>query len=210
MAGTDEIETPIKPTQTSMIKIIAVVILVILLLICSVVGTLYYTGFLSKKPSHESTTTQGKLDEQQAPIRKIPKEIIQDDGPLNETEGSSASTPTRVQKKSPEFVRFQYTYKQMEKELLSNLTGTRKVIMIQVAFMTSYDDRVFKNIDKHEFAIRGALLDEMRKYTETDTLQPEFRKELADKLKDATNAVLEKYEDFGGVDAVHFTSFIIQ
>jgi len=76
--------------------------------------------------------------------------------------------------------------------------------------MTSYDERVFKNIEKHEFAIRGALLDVMRQYTEADVNRPEFRKELAEKLKDEANRVLTQYEDFGGIDAIHFTSFIVQ
>jgi flagellar FliL protein len=107
-------------------------------------------------------------------------------------------------------VRFEYTYKQMDKELLSNLTGTRKVMQIQIAFMTSYDERVFKNVEKHEFAIRGALLDAMRQYTEADVNRPEFRKELAERLKEEANKVLTQYEDFGGIDAVHFTSFIVQ
>jgi flagellar FliL protein len=107
-------------------------------------------------------------------------------------------------------VRFEYTYKQMDKELLSNLTGTRKVMQIQIAFMTSYDERVFQNIDKHQFAIRSALLDVMRQYTEADVNRPEFRKELAEKLKEEANKVLTRYEDFGGIDAVHFTTFIVQ
>jgi flagellar FliL protein len=115
-----------------------------------------------------------------------------------------------VKKNSPEMVRFEYTYKQMDKELLSNLTGPRKVMQIQIAFMTSYDERVFKNVEKHEFAIRGALLDAMRQYTEADVNRPEFRKELAERLKEEANKVLTQYEDFGGIDAVHFTSFIVQ
>jgi flagellar FliL protein len=40
--------------------------------------------------------------------------------------------------------------------------------------------------------------------------RPEFRKELAEKLKDEANKVLTQYEDFGGIDAVHFTTFIVQ
>ena len=39
---------------------------------------------------------------------------------------------------------------------------------------------------------------------------PEFRKELAVKLKDIMNALLEEYEDFGGIEEVYFTSFVVQ
>jgi flagellar FliL protein len=81
---------------------------------------------------------------------------------------------------------------------------------IQVAVMTRYDQRVVDNIKKHEFALRSAMMDVMRQSQESDVNKPEFRVELAKKLRDAMNSLLEKYEEFGGVEDVFFTSFIIQ
>jgi len=40
--------------------------------------------------------------------------------------------------------------------------------------------------------------------------RPEFRQELASKIRDAMNAVLTKYEDFGGIEEVYFTQFVVQ
>jgi flagellar FliL protein len=81
---------------------------------------------------------------------------------------------------------------------------------IQVAVMTRYDQRVVDNIKKHEFALRSVMMDVMRQTQEADINKPDFRVDLAKKLRDAMNSLLEKYEEFGGVEDVFFTSFIIQ
>jgi len=185
------------------------VLLVLLLMGGTVGATLFFSGFFSKK-------AVASAEEELEGAEKAAKDG--EDGQAGgkdakggkDGKGGKDAKPEKVKKNSPEMVRFEYTYKQMDKELLSNLTGTRKVMQIQIAFMTSYDERVFQNVEKHQFAIRGALLDAMRQYTEADVNRPEFRKELAEKLKDEANKVLTQYEDFGGIDAVHFTTFIVQ
>ena len=45
---------------------------------------------------------------------------------------------------------------------------------------------------------------------EADISKPEFRKELAAKIRDGLNALLTKYEDFGGIEEVYFTQFVVQ
>ena len=77
-------------------------------------------------------------------------------------------------------------------------------------FMTRYDQRVVDNIKKHEFALRSVMMDVMRQSQEADINKPEFRVDLAKRLRDAMNAQLEKFEEFGGVEDVFFTSFIVQ
>jgi flagellar FliL protein len=99
---------------------------------------------------------------------------------------------------------------EIEKDMLANLTNSRKVIQVQLAIMTHYDERVFKNVKKHEFALRSAALDVMRQTTEDQLGQPDFRKTLAEKIRLELNAVLEKFEDFGGIEEVYFTSFVVQ
>jgi len=98
----------------------------------------------------------------------------------------------------------------LDKELMTNITGSKKVMVVQVALMTHYDSRVFDNVKKHEFALRSAMLDVMRQTTEADVTKPDFRKDLAAKLKDVLNELLEKFEDFGGIEDVFFTSFVMQ
>lgn len=99
---------------------------------------------------------------------------------------------------------------ELERALLANVTNSRKVIQVRIAVMTHYDERVFTNIKKHEFAIRSAVLDVMRQSTEADINKATFRVELAEKIRLTVNALLEKYEDFGGIEEIHFTEFVFQ
>jgi flagellar FliL protein len=115
-----------------------------------------------------------------------------------------------VAKKTPESARFEYSYMQIEKDFLVNIMGSKKVMSISLAVMTHYDERVFANVKKHDFALRSAILDILRQVPEADVNKPEFRVELARKLRDAMNTLLEKYEDFGGIEEVLYTNFVIQ
>ena len=83
-------------------------------------------------------------------------------------------------------------------------------MVVQLAIMTHYDSRVFDNVKKHEFALRSAILDLMRQTTEADLARPEFRTELAARIKTVMNDMLTKYEEFGGIEDVFFTSFVTQ
>jgi len=118
--------------------------------------------------------------------------------------------PPKLNKKSPDSPRFEYTYFQLEREFLVNLSGSKKVMSVQIALMTRYDERVIENVKKHEFALRSAIMDSMRLTTEADLAKPDFRKDLAKKVADVMNTLLEKYEDFGGVEEINFTNFIVQ
>ena len=118
--------------------------------------------------------------------------------------------PEKQLKTQAEVTKFESRYKEMSRPLLANVSGSRKVMSVTLAIMTHYDDRVLGNMDKHEFALRSAALDVLRQVTEAEIEKPTFRIELAEKLRLALNAVLERYEDFGGIEQVLFTEFIIQ
>ena len=125
-------------------------------------------------------------------------------------EGDKPSGPPTLKKKSPDSLQFEYSYLQLDKDFLVNLMGSKKVMSVQIAIMTRYDDRVFENVKKHELILRGVMLDIMRMTTETDLTKPDFRKDLAAKLRDAMNTQLEKYENFGGIEELIFTGFVVQ
>ena len=101
-------------------------------------------------------------------------------------------------------------YYELEKELTSNVSNSRRVMQANVAIMTHYDDRVVANVEKHVFALRNEMLIVMSAQTEADLQNKNFREELAEELKIVMNAKLEQLEDFGGIEAVYFTNFIIQ
>ena len=170
--------------------ILGIVVLAVVLMVGVAFGTVYFSGFYEKKAE---LAAMDKLEELEAAATKAKDEA-----------------PAKLKKEAPEATRFEKNYFQIEKELMTNITGSKKVMVVQMAVMTHYDSRVFDNIKKHEFALRSAMLDLMRQTTEAEASKPEFRKEMAIKLKDIMNALLEEYEDFGGIEEVMFTSFVMQ
>jgi serine/threonine protein kinase len=106
--------------------------------------------------------------------------------------------------------RWKFNYYSLEKPMLSNLSGSRKVMQITLTIMTHYDDRVIKNVRTHELALRAGILDLMRTKTEADLKDPDFRKQLADEIRLVFNSLLEKYEGFGGIEEVMFSEFSVR
>jgi len=190
----EEIEVEGKK-KSPLIKIILIVVVALLLLVGTAVGTMFVTGFFDKKDTSAAEQALKELEKSASEAKGA---------------ASDASAPQRKAKESPELERFENSYMELEKPLVSNLTNTRKVIQVNLAIMTHYDERVFKNAKKHEFALRSVALDVMRQMTDADLVKPDFRKELAGKIREEMNAVLEKYEDFGGIEEVFFTSFVVQ
>ena len=188
-----------------MLLIIGGIVAVLLLLVAAVLGTMFFTGAFKPKP--ELTAEQLLLQQEAAGAAADGKGEAGKDG---KKDGKKDGPPGKLTKKSPELTRFDFSYLQLEREFLTNLTGSRKVMSIQVAVMTRYDERVFDNVKKHEFALRSVMMDVMRQTVDADLSKPDFRKELAVRLRDAMNTLLEKYEDFGGIEDVYFTSFIVQ
>lgn len=193
MMADEEIEVEGKK-KSPLIKIIVIALVAILLLVGTAVGTMFVTGFFDKKDTAAAEQALKDLEK----------------GATDNKAAASDATPQKVAKESPELQRFENSYMELEKPLVSNLTNTRKVIQLNLAIMTHYDERVFKNAKKHEFALRSVALDVMRQMTEADLAKPEFRTELAAKIREAMNSVLQKYEDFGGIEEVYFTSFVVQ
>ena len=191
-----------------MLLIIGGIVAVLLLLVAAVVGTMFFTGAFKPKP--ELTAEQLLLQQEAGEAAADGKGEAGKDGKDGKKDGKKGGPPGKLSKKSPELTRFDFSYLQLEREFLTNLTGSRKVMSIQVAVMTRYDERVFDNVKKHEFALRSVMMDVMRQTVDADLSKPDFRKELAVRLRDAMNSLLEKYEDFGGIEDVYFTSFIVQ
>ena len=191
-----------------MLLIIVGIVAVLLLLVAAVLGTMFFTGAFKPKP--ELTAEQLLLQQEAGEAAADGKGEAGKDGKDGKKGDKKGGPPGKLTKKSPELTRFDFSYLQLEREFLTNLTGSRKVMSIQVAVMTRYDERVFDNVKKHEFALRSVMMDVMRQTVDADLSKPDFRKELAVRLRDAMNSLLEKYEDFGGIEDVYFTSFIVQ
>jgi flagellar FliL protein len=124
--------------------------------------------------------------------------------------GKRASDADRGAKAKKEQPRYEDRDLEYERPLVANVASSRRVMQVQIAFMTRFDERVTNNLKKHEFALRSAALDVMRQATEAELGNPDFRKILGERLRTEINAVLERLEEFGGVEEVYFTSFVVQ
>jgi flagellar FliL protein len=182
-----------EPKKKKPILLILVIVLSVIILIMSVMfGTLFFSGYFEHK---SEAAAHEKVDELE-----------------KEAENAKGATPGSLSKvkKEAEATRFENTYLEIDKEFMTNITSSKKIMVVKVAVMTHYDSRVFDNVKKHEFAIRSAVLDVMRQSTEADVAKSDFRVELAAKIKVVMNDMLMKYEDFGGIEDVFFTSFVMQ
>ncbi len=181
-----------EPKKKKPILLIALIaVSTILLLVVVVFTTLYFSGYFEHKSEAAAHEKVDELDKEAEAAKATP------------------GGPDKVTKDSVN-TRFENTYLQIDKEFMTNLTASKKVMVVQIAVMTHYDNRVFDNVKKHEFAIRSGILDVMRQTTEAEASRPDFRSGLAAKIKVVMNDILKKYEDFGGIEDVFFTSFVMQ
>ena len=86
----------------------------------------------------------------------------------------------------------------------------RKMLQVGVGVSTQYDDTVMMNVESHQLALRSVILGVISDFSEDDVKGATGREKLAVALRDAINGKLEALEDFGGVEEVHFTSFVLQ
>ena len=176
-----------------LVKIIMLVVGVVLVVLLTIGLTLYFTGFFD--PGAE--------------------EVAEEQISALETEAVTAAEevaqqPAKIQLEAPAVEKFETVYYELEREFLANVANSRKVMQIKLAIMTHYDEQVISNIEKHTFAIRSSILDIMRQVTEQDVAQEDFRTNMAEDIRLAMNATLEEFEDFGGVEKVYFSEFIVQ
>jgi len=215
------------PSKKKMIiKIVLMVVAVLFIIGASVGGTLLATGFFSKKEqAKEAVDAQldklegGHGDGHGGGGGDGHGDAKGGDGHGDAKGGDGHGSPAKPGAEAPgkELVspdadnqRWKFNYYSLEKPMLSNLSGSRKVMQVTLTIMTHYDDRVIKNVKTHELALRAGILDLMRTKTEADLKDPDFRKQLAEEIRVVINSLLEKYEGFGGIEEVMFSEFVVQ
>tara|TARA_B100001063_G_scaffold210417_1_gene208072 strand:+ start:640 stop:1227 length:588 start_codon:yes stop_codon:yes gene_type:complete len=192
----EEVDTGEETKKSPIVGYILIGVGVVVAMAITVLATMYFVGYFDPDSAERIEETVQQLEMDAAEARQRAEELAK--GPSKETLDS------------PELTRFENTYMEIERPLVANIVNSRKVMQIKVAIMTHYDDRVVANMEKHAFAIRSEMLDVMRKIDDARLAEPNFRADLAEQLKIAVNSVLEKYEDFGGVEQVLFTEFVVQ
>ena len=157
----------------------------------------YDTYFSDSTVETSLNNDQNASSSNEAPAVTTPQNTSQKDF-TNSTEKSSAVS------------KFEANWFEIENELITNISGSKKIIVVKIAVMTHYDTRVFDNISKHQNKVFFEVQNVLSNIAIADIEKPKFRNELAMKIKDAINITLEDLEDFGGVEEVVFTSFEIR
>ena len=116
----------------------------------------------------------------------------------------------KVAKELPEIETFVTTYFEFPGTFTTNLKASRKFLQLGLGVSTQYDDEVITNVEDHQLALRSEILNVMSEFTEEDIQGKQGRENLARALADGINQKLMQLEDFGGIEEVHFTSFVLQ
>jgi len=193
MAEEEQIEEEGGESKGGLMKIILLVVGVLLVVLLTIGLTLFFTGFFDPGPEEVAEDQISALESEAAAAAE-----------------EAAAQPAKIQLEAPPVEKFETVYYELEREFLANVSNSRKVMQIKVAIMTHYDEQVIANIEKHIFAVRSQVMDIMRQTTEQQLTEPDFRVNLAEDIRLAMNSTLEQFEDFGGIERVYFSEFIVQ
>lgn len=136
-----------------------------------------------------------------------PQSAVAGDEHAAEGEGEA---PQKVPKPLPEEEKFQTSYFTFPDPITANLRDSKRFLQVQIGVSTQYDESVMKNVETHKLALQSDMLTVLSTFSETDIEGTEGRAHLADAVKEAINARLEKAEGFGGIEDVFFPSFVLQ
>ena len=152
--------------------------------------------------------TQTPVEQVEALIEKKLKQA----GQLPSADGMNEEDlePQKVAKETPVNETFVTSYYTFADNFTTNLNKSKQFLQISVGVSTQYDETVIENVEKHQMALRSEVLGVMGTYSADDIDGKIGRDKLADSIKDAINLKLDDLEGFGGVEGVHFTSFVLQ
>lgn len=119
------------------------------------------------------------------------------------------SSPQKVSKETPEQENFITIYYEFPGTFTTNLRGSRKMLQVGIGVSTQYDDTVMMNVEAHELALRSTVLGVLSEFGEEDVQGTNGKAALASALKEGINSKLILLENFGGVEEVLFTSFVL-
>ena len=125
-------------------------------------------------------------------------------------EGNCPAGPKKIPKITPEEEIFTTTYYEFPGNFTANLKGSKKFLQLSVGVSTQYDEQVMANVESHQLALRSEILTIMSEFSSDDISGRDGKYKLAEALRDGINEVLMKVEGFGGIENVHFTSFVVQ
>jgi flagellar FliL protein len=180
-----------------MLRILAFALGGLLLIAAGLGGGYLLFGSSQPDPSEEiESIIEKKMDEAEA--ERVAEEEI------------AADEASKVAKEAPEVEAFITTYFEFPGTFTTNLMNSRKFAQVGIGVSTQYDESVMVNVESHQLALRSEILNAMSEFSEQDVQGKAGRVLMADALRDSINAKLMLLEGFGGIEEVHFTSFVLQ
>jgi flagellar FliL protein len=151
----------------------------------------------------------------QTPVEQVEELIekkLKQAGQLPSADGLDEENlePQKVSKETPVNETFVTSYYTFADNFTTNLNKSKQFLQVSVGVSTQYDETVIENVEKHQMALRSEVLGVMGTYSVDDIDGKIGRDNLANSIKDAINVKLQDLEGFGGVEGVHFTSFVLQ
>ena len=132
---------------------------------------------------------------------------------MEEAEAAKASednaSKKKVSKETPEQENFVTIYYEFPGTFTTNLRGSRKMLQVGIGVSTQYDDTVMINVESHELALRSTILGVLSEFGVEDIQGTNGKAALASALKEGINNKLILLENFGGIEEVLFTSFVL-
>ena len=187
----DEIEE--KKSKGGLIKIILFAVGGIMLVVMGLGVGYFVFGSSQPDPSEEiETIIERKMEEAEAA-----------------KSAADNASPQKVSKETPEQENFITIYYEFPGTFTTNLRGSRKMLQVGIGVSTQYDDTVMMNVEAHELALRSTVLGVLSEFGEEDVQGTNGKAALASALKEGINNKLILLENFGGVEEVLFTSFVL-
>ncbi len=180
------------------------------------IGALIFGGGEEPDPSAEiSEIIEGKDKEKKEQSDGDDKAEVEESDEVEmecteNADGEEECVPKKKVKKVNVEEKFLTTYYEFPGNFTTNLRESKKFLQITVGVSTQYDEEVMVNVESHQLALRGIILGVMSEYSEQDVAGREGKDALSNSIKDALNIFLEDKEGFGGVEGIHFTSFVLQ
>mgnify|MGYP003976039669 FL=1 len=140
----------------------------------------------------------------------IEKKMEQAEAERAAEEDLASDEASKVSKEAPEVEAFVTTYFEFPGTFTTNLMNSRKFAQVGIGVSTQYDESVMVNVEAHQLALRSEILNSMSEFSEQDVQGKAGRVLLAAALRDSINGKLMLLEGFGGIEEVHFTSFVLQ
>ena len=180
------------------------------------IGALIFGGGSDPDPSAEvSEILEGKNPEKEKEEEKSEDNSAEEESEVEmecveNADGEEECVPKKKVKKVNVEEKFLTTYYEFPGNFTTNLRDSKRFLQITVGVSTQYDEEVMVNVESHQLALRGIILGVMSEYSEQDVAGRDGKQSLANAIKDALNIFLEDKEGFGGVEGIHFTSFVLQ